>query len=171
MSHTETTFGQQQIDAAALEPPPSAWLPLTAGDRQLAGEAAPEHNWPASLFIFLTNLTAIGCGIGAVVVGFVAVALMWEGEWMQAGGAGLMAAGLALGCVVQRSLATNIRHFTRWGWYGAMAELALLTLSKVDMLLTEPAALAVAIIGIGIDLVWMAYFWERRADFDVDLDF
>lgn len=171
MSLTETTLGQQ-IDTPAAEPAQSAWLPLTVGDPQLAGRwVQKEHGWPGSLFIFLTNLAAIGCGIGAVVMGFVAVAILSDGEWMAAAKPVLIAAGLALGCVLQGTLARHLRGFTRWGWYGAMAELGFLALSKVNAAVTEPGAVPGAVIGIVVDLLWMRYFWNHRAQFDVDLDF
>lgn len=169
MTLTETTLGQQ-VDPPAMEPSQSAWLPLTAGDQAaLTRQAAPEHGWPASIFIFLSNLTAFGLAAGALGTAIALLVALFSGEWPFAGFMVLATAGLALGAVVQRGLAQHVKNFSRWGWYGAMAELAFVTLSKVNVLITEPEAAAGAVVGIVVDLLWMGYFWNHRADFDVDI--
>jgi hypothetical protein len=160
---TTEAFAGARPDAP-LDPPPSTWLPLTAGDAARGRELAqPEHGWPASWFIFLSNLAALACGVGAVGV---AVATFMD--LVPPGTGAALFAGLVVGAVVQGSLARHVKHFTRWGWYGAMAELALATLTKVSTVTENPSAIGGAAIGIIIDLLWMHYFWERRADFDVD---
>jgi hypothetical protein len=168
MIPTETTPGQRSDAPASLDPPRSEWLPITTGDRAPAGEAAPKHGWPASIFILLSNLAAFGLGFGAIVAAAGAPFAFFRGDG-DAGMIALLAVVLGLGFVVQRALAQNVKHFTRWGWYGAMAELAFVTLSKVNVLLTDPESSGAAVVGIVIDLLWMRYFWERRGDFDVDL--
>lgn len=172
MSITPTPLAEPAEAPLPAPPPASVWLPLTVEDRRAATpEGAPEHNWPASLFIFLTRLTAFGLGLGAVGAVIGTVVMLISGEWGTAGLMALAALGLALGCVVQGTLARSVKNFTRWGWYGAMAELVFLTLSKVNVIVTEPSAMVGALFGIALDLLWMNYFWERRADFDVDLTF
>jgi hypothetical protein len=169
MSLTETTLGQE-IDAPALEPAPANWLPLTAGDQvALTREAVAEHGWPASIFIFLSYLTAVGLGVGAAGAALTGIVALVSADWPFAGFLLLATAGLSLGVVLQYSLAQHVRHFSRWGWYGVMVELACITLAKVNLLLTEPDAAAGGMAGIVIVLLWMAYFWKRRADFDVDV--
>lgn len=169
MSTTETIVGQQ-IDAPVDLDPPPAWLPLVRGDGTfLQGEETQEHNWPASLFIFLMNLTALGLGAGAAGSALVALGTLMAGEWELGGLLALLTVGLVLGCVVQRGLSRHVKHFSRWGWYGAMVELGLMMLSNVSMMISEPSSIAGGAFAIGINLLWMAYFWERRADFDVDL--
>lgn len=158
------------LPGAPLDAPASPWLPLTAGEAARGQEIAPpEHGWPASWFIFLSNLAAFGLGLGAAGLSVATVVAVVAGSWGSAGMALLAALGCALGCVVQRSLATHVTNFTRWGWYGAMAELALATLTKVSAIVENPSTVGGAGVGIIIDLLWMHYFWERRADFDIDL--
>ncbi len=170
MITTEATIGQQG-EGVPLESAPSAGLALTAGDVAVGrADAAPEHGWPGSLFIFLANLSAFGLGAGAAIATVALVSLLFGGDLEMAGLAGLAAVGLGVGSYVQRTLADHLSHFSRWGWWGAMAELAAVTLTKVAALFTDPASIGGTGIGIVIDLLWMRYFWERRADFDIDID-
>ncbi|HST62800.1 MAG TPA: hypothetical protein VLK84_29105 [Longimicrobium sp.] len=170
MITTEATLGPQG-EGALLESPPSAGLALTAGDVAMGRvDAAPEHGWPASLFIFLANLSAFGLGAGAAIAGVVLVSMLFGGDLEMAGLAGLAAVGLGIGSYVQRSLADHLSHFSRWGWWGAMAELVAVTLTKVAALVADPASVVGTGIGIAIDVMWLRYFWERRADFDIDID-
>jgi hypothetical protein len=171
MSLKEATV-DQPLDALdpPLDPPPAAWLPLTAADvAGVQGAERPEHEWPGSLFVFLGNLVAFGMGLGAAGSGLLAIAFLLMGDWGPAGLAALAVVGLAVGSALQRTLANHVDHFTRWGWYGVMAELALVILAKVQTIATEPTYFMGPLIGIILDLLWMGYFWERRADFDVDL--
>ena len=164
-----TVTTEAQADArsgAPLEPAPATWLPLTAGDVHLdRASAPPEHGWPGSWFIFLAWLASIGMGVG--VVG--ATIAMMTG-FLPLGKGLLMAAGLALGCVLQGWLANHVERFSRWGWYGAMAELGFAALGKFSLLVSDPAGegMGAAFVMV-IDLLWMRYFWNRRADFDVDI--
>lgn len=154
---------------APLEPAPATWLPLTAGDAYLdRASAPPEHGWPGSWFIFLAGLMSIGMGVGAV--GVIITTMM---GFLPLGKGLLMAAGLALGCVVQGTLSSHVKSFSRWGWYGAMAELGFATLSKASLVVQDPSAIGSVAFVIVIDLLWMRYFWNHRADFgiDIDLDF
>ncbi|HEX6908984.1 MAG TPA: hypothetical protein VF142_01235, partial [Longimicrobium sp.] len=74
----------ERVDA--LDPPPSAWLPLTAADVAVDGEERqPEHAWPGSLFVFLANLMAFCMGLGAVGASIGAVVSLFQGEWARAG--------------------------------------------------------------------------------------
>lgn len=167
MTTTEATLGQQAIP----EPPPAARLALTAGDAMGRADAAPGHGWPGSLFIFLANLSALGMGLGAGIAALVAVSTLFGGELEIAGLAALAAVGLGIGSFVQRTLANHLSHFSRWGWWGAMAGLTAVTLTKVAALFTDPSSIVGTGLGIAIDVLWLRYFWERRRDFDVDLDF
>jgi hypothetical protein len=140
-------------------------FPITEGDAAgLRDERAPEHDWPGSLFILLANVTALGMVIGAVAIVVIGVS---NQDFMTPKWIGIAALLLA-GSVLQRRLAANVQHFARWGWYGAMAELAFVTLAKVNVLLTDADGIT-ALFGIAIDLLWMRYFWQHRADFDVEL--
>jgi hypothetical protein len=179
MTATETTFAQPlDVPVEPLNPAPSAWLPLTAGDAGDAGDAGfgkevsvLEHGRPGDWFIFLSQLTAIGMGVGAVgaMIGFVIALLGGETEYL--GVLALAMVGLSIGYEVQSTLAQHVKHFSRWGWWGAMAELVVVTLSKVVALAADPGSFMGPAIGLAIDAVWLRYFWERRQDFDIDLDF
>ena len=169
---TTDTRSEEQLGATAgeLDPTSSAWLALTTGDAAPGMDAvAPEHGWPGEWFVFLTNFMAVLLGIGAAGAMLGLVVTLLSGDMRLAGLAALVAVGMALGCAVQGSLARHVKHFSRLGWWGAMAELALAALTKVNMILTQPGDWGGAAIGIVIDLLWMGYFWERHGDFDVDL--
>jgi hypothetical protein len=167
----ETTLGQQPPNAAAdLDPPASSWLPLTAADVQLPGEtAAPEHGWPGSLFVLLSKLTAIGCGIGAAAAAVGCVIALLGGATEEAGLAALVVVGLGIGCMVQGTLGRRVEHFSRIAWWGAMAELVAVTAAKLNVLVADPGNIG-ALLGLVLDVVWIHYFWRRRADFDIDID-
>ncbi|HYW13948.1 MAG TPA: hypothetical protein VE871_18435 [Longimicrobium sp.] len=171
---TEATLGQHGDGATLdLDPAPSASaaLVLTAGDAAPdRAEGTPTHGWPGSLFIFLAHLSAFGLGAGAAIAAVLLVSMLFGGDLEMAGLAGLAAVGMGIGSYVQRTLADHLSHFSRWGWWGAMAELAAVTLTKVAALVTDPASIGGTGIGIVIDLLWLRYFWEHRADFDIDID-
>ncbi|HYR06923.1 MAG TPA: hypothetical protein VEQ60_04125 [Longimicrobium sp.] len=71
--------------------------------------------------------------------------------------------------VLHWRLAGEVRRFTSWGWYGAMIELATLVMLKVGSAIAEGFGPAVGLVMSVIELAWMWYFWNRRAQFDVDL--
>lgn len=131
--------------------------PLFVGDR---AEVAREHEWPGSLFYILSFVAAVGLAAGAV--GCV-------GWGVFTAEPGLVAVGLlmGIGAGVQWRLATEVQHFSRWGWYGAMVELAAAAATKVWGM--AEGNVVGGLIGLCIDVAWMAYFWERRDEFDVDL--
>ncbi len=165
MTTTEATFGQRGEDAP-LEPAPAAWLPLTTEDAALARGAAPaEHGWPGTLFIWLSKLSALGMGIAAV--GVILAMVLDTGPLP---GEMWMVAALSAGAVFQRTLARNVERFTRWGWYGAVAELSFAALAKAAAAVADPGSFIGAGFGITVDLLWLQYFWAQRRDFDIDLD-
>jgi hypothetical protein len=131
--------------------------PVVMGERS---DVAREHEWPASLFFVLSYIAAVGLGagaLGAVVFG------VFSGElWMA--GAGL---GLGLGAAVQWRLAKEVEHFSRWGWYGAMVELAAAAVAKLWSMAN--GNVVGGAIGLGIDLMWMRHFWDHRDQYDIDL--
>lgn len=143
--------------AAGLDPDIRESLPpLVFGDRE---ETKREHGWPASLFYLLAYLVAVCLGAGAL--GCAGYAL-YRMDPMP----GLLALGAGVGAVVQWKLAAEVEHFTSWGWYGAMIELGAATAAKAwAMVQGNPGA----VVGLGIDLLWMKHFWDHRADYDVDL--
>lgn len=166
MNPNEAALGPDP--APVLDPIAPAGLAITAGDVAAGREtAAPEHEWPASLFILLTKLSVFGLAIGAMVMCWRVFA---DDSMPALRGLGL-AVLMAAGVVLQSTLARNVERFTRWGWYGAMGELAFVTLAKVNVLLRDPLGEGIgAAVGILIDVLWLSYFWERRGDFGVELD-
>ena len=68
---------------------------------------------------------------------------------------------------LQWRLATEVRRFSRWGWYGAMAELAGAAGAKLFWVfyLREMAFLFLML--LVVDAFMMRYFWTRRGQFDV----
>lgn len=173
MAVLETTFAQPlDVPVESLDPAPFTWLPLTAGDAGYGKEvSAPEHGRPGDWFIFLSKLTAIGMGVGAAGATILFVVALLGGETQYLGVLALAVVGLSIGFLVQSNLAEHVKHFSRWGWWGAMAELVVVTLSKVVALAADPGSFMGPAIGLAIDAVWLRYFWERRKDFDIDLDF
>ncbi len=172
---TEAIRGQQAdgaMDRAALDPTPSAaGLVLTTGDATPGrAEVAPEHDWPASLFIFLANLSAYGLGMGAAFFATALVLTLLGTETFPPWFAALGIVGMGLGSYVQRTLADHVSHFSRWGWWGAMVQLAAVLLTQVAALVTDPSSIVGTGIGIVIILLWLQYFWAQRRDFDIDLD-
>lgn len=163
---TETMPGQvldPPAESAPLDPPPSAGLSLTAGDAADYAGANREHDWPGTLFIFLANLTAWFCVLGAIVAaaGLFVDGMPMEGElWMPP--------MFILAAVLQRALAKGVGRFTRWAWMGAMAELGLAALTELPTSL-DIGDWVSSIITVGINVLWMSYFWRRRADFDIDI--
>lgn len=77
-----------------------------------------------------------------------------------------MAVGGGLWSVLQWRLAREVRHFTRWGWYGAMAEMGIAPAAKVWTL--AQGEIVGGVVGLAFDIYVLRYFWQRRADFDID---
>lgn len=131
--------------------------PVMVGD---AAEVKREHEWPGSLFFVLSYIAAVGLGAGAV--GCAA----WAVFTLNPVTAGL-ALALGAAAAVQGRLAKEVENFSRWGWYGAMVELTAASVAKLWSM--AQGNVVGGAIGLGIDLAWMAYFWERRDQYDVDL--
>ena len=133
---------------------------LVMGD---AAVAAPrEHGWPGKLFIAFSYVMAAASAVSVVVIGLSVAANVGLAAafWKRALTAVVWAA-------LQWRVAGEVRRFSRWGWYGAMAELAAAAAAKVWVM--AQGNVVGGAIGLCIDLAWLRYFWERRDQFDVDV--
>jgi predicted benzoate:H+ symporter BenE len=143
------------LGAAALAPDAGDSLPaLVVGERP---EIRREHRWPGKWFYGLSYVMSVCLGVGAV--GF-AMGSVVNLQPVMAGFALL----LGLGSAVQWRLATEVQHFSRWGWYGVMVELSVASAANVWAMEGGDS-----IVGVAINLLWMRYFWKRRDQFDIDL--
>jgi hypothetical protein len=112
---------------------------------------------PASAYSVFTSLVAIALGCGAL--GCISVGLF-------SGPPRLVAIGAALGvgAVMQWRLARELRHFSRWGWYGVMMELASAFAASVWALLQVGV---LAFWGPMIVVPWILHFWQNRRHYDI----
>jgi hypothetical protein len=135
---------------------------LVMGDA--AVRAPRRHGWPGRLFLGLGYLTAVGCALGAgALLCFAAFGMESAAEvWKPAVAASVWG-------VLQWRLSKAVSRFSRWGWIGAMAELAGAGLAKIGLAVAMPATIPSAVVLLAINGAWMRYFWKRRAQFDVDL--
>jgi hypothetical protein len=157
----ETTAGSNLSAASAADESSHAPLPgMTVGDTAVSDRR--DHEWPAGLFILLSYVTAGGMAIGAVTFGAFGVRYGLEPRRMRVAGVGVW-------CVLQWRLAREVKRFSRWGWYGAMAELAGAAFVKLGVAATYLFTLPSALVVLAVNGAWMRYFWNRRADYDVDL--
>lgn len=140
--------------AMLAEPATAEPLPeMMVGDAAFASPRV--HGVRGTLFIGFSYVMAAGSGFSAILF---AVSGGLAGRNMITG---------ALWAVLQWRLATEVRRFSRWGWYGAMTELAAAAAAKLFWVffLSEMALLFVML--LMIDAFMMRYFWTRRDQFDV----
>jgi hypothetical protein len=144
------------LPPALTEPETAEPLPeMVVGD---AAFAAPRvHGVRGTLFIGCSYVMAAGSGFSALLFA------------ISGGVAGTNAIMGLVWAVLQWRLATEVRRFSRWGWYGAMAALAAAAAAKVFWVfyLREMAFLFLML--LVIDAFMLHYFWTRRGQFDVDL--
>lgn len=135
---------------------------LVMGDA--ARPASREHGVPGKLFIAFGYGTAAVSAVTAIVLALaIAASVDLPGSfWRQV----LTAAAWA---VLQWRVASEVRRFSRWGWYGAMGELGIASVTKIVSIFLVPQAAFVFLFLVGINAGLMRYFWKRRAQFDVDL--
>jgi len=155
----QTRTAESPLAAPALDEAFRQTLPpVVVGETP---EVAREHEWPGSLFVILSYVTAVGLAASAVG------SALWS---VATGNASLAGWTVVAGVwsALQWRLARAVEKSTRWGWYGAMAELGVAAVAKLWAFSTGefvgPA------IGLAFDALWMSYFWERREQFDVDVE-
>ncbi|HEU0300243.1 MAG TPA: hypothetical protein VFR37_12330 [Longimicrobium sp.] len=164
------TATEARLDAAELDPAIRASLPpVVVGEAPAAvvdpSEERPwDNDWPGGVFVFLCYAVAAGLGIGACVSAGAAALGLGRPPLEMLGQAAVMGAGAAF----QWRLAGAVEHSSRWGWYGAMAELTAAAAAKVWLI--ADGNVVGGVIGLVIDLLWMRFFWNYREQFDVDVD-
>lgn len=153
------TVAEAPPAAAGLDPDLRGALPpVVVGEKDAVKR---EHEWPGNLFVILSYVAAVG--LAASAVGSIGWAFI-TGD----GGKLAWGAGAAVWAVLQWRLAGEVQHFSRWGWYGAMAELTAASAAKIWTI--AEGNVVGGVIGLCIDIAWMSYFWDRRAEFDVDVE-
>jgi hypothetical protein len=158
----ETTTLDPRGGGMFADDAPRAPLPgLVMGD---AAVGAPRrHGWPGQLFVAASYLSVLGLGCSLVYAGVLIAENphVWPKVWQRM----LISGAFA---VLQLRLAGEVRRFSRWGWFGAMAELGLATAGKLAVSLLSPFTVPCTLPMVAVNLLWMHYFWKRRADFDID---
>jgi hypothetical protein len=136
-------------------------------DFQVGDSARPvrEHGLRGRLYVWMHQ-------ISAVLVGCLAVAVPWipsetvgrEVTHALRAGAVVMLVGLAIS---QWLLAAGVERFRKWAWYVAIFLFALTTVDDVLDVQRGLDGLAGNAVWLCIRIYWVAYFWQRRADFDI----
>ena len=134
---------------------------MTMGDAGVS--VTRRHEWPGRLFIAISFATAGALGLGVpILAAFIVSGGLEPRLWVRLG-------AMAVWAVLQWRLSREVSRFSRWGWFGAMAELGAASLAKVAMAVVAPFTAPSALVMLAINGAWMRYFWRRRAQFDVDL--
>ncbi|HEX2079168.1 MAG TPA: hypothetical protein VHG08_15695 [Longimicrobium sp.] len=161
---------EPRLDAADLDPGlREALPPVIVGEAPAdvvdeTEERPWDNDWPGGVFVFLSYAIAAGLGLGAFVSAGAAALGLGRPPLEMLGQAAVLGAGAAF----QWRLAGAVEHCSRWGWYGAMAELTAAAAAKVWLI--ADGNVAWGVIGLVIDLLWMRFFWNYREQFDVDVD-
>lgn len=126
-----------------------------------AAAAGPKrHAWPGTLFYGASYLMAAGLAVVSVLGVVSALDQGWELRFYA-----LPVIGAAWSAAQWR-LAREVRRFTRWGWYGAVAETGASILANVwGMAQGEVGG---GLCGAALSALLLRYFWKRRAQFDID---
>lgn len=145
----------------AVQPAPAPLAGVLMGDTALAARRV--HDLPGRFFIGFTFLMAVVSALRAVTMGIaLTVGPGMPGElWRYAIASGVWP-------VLQWRLAGEVRRFSRWGWYGAMAELAAAAALKVFWVMVVPELAPWFLALLAIEAGLLRYFWNRRADFGID---
>ncbi|HEX6368994.1 MAG TPA: hypothetical protein VF006_08675 [Longimicrobium sp.] len=139
---------------ALAEPETAGPLPeMVVGDAAFASPRV--HGVRGTLFIGFSYVMAAGSGLSAILFA------------ISGGRAGAnMITGLVW-AVLQWRLATEVRRFSRWGWYGAVAELAAAAAAKLFWMFDLRDLAFVFVMLLVVDAFMLRYFWTRRDQFDV----
>ncbi|HEX8321067.1 hypothetical protein [Longimicrobium sp.] len=134
---------------------------------QLGETARPvrEHGLRGRLYVRMQQILAVVVGCLAVAVPWVP-SVMVGSDLTPALGAGAVVT-LTVLAVSQWLLAKGVKHFRKWAWYGAMFLFALTTVEDVLDVQRGFDDFAGNAVWLCIRIYWVAYFWQRRTDFDL----
>lgn len=149
MTDISPTLPAALAEAATAEPLPE----VVVGDAAFASPRV--HGMRGTLFIGFSYVMAAGSGSSAILFA------------VSGGLAGRNVITGLVWAVLQWRLATEVRRFSRWGWYGAMAELAAAAAAKVFWVFFLSEMAFVFVMLLVIDAFMMRYFWMRCDQFDV----
>lgn len=142
------------LPSALAEPGTAGPLPeMVVGDAAFASPR--EHGLRGTLFIGFSYVMAAGSAFSALLFA------------ISGGVAGTNVITGLVWAVLQWRLATEVRRFSRWGWYGAVAELAAAAATKLVWVFVMPDLAFMFVVLLVIDAFMARYFWTRRAQFDV----
>lgn len=151
---------QPESDAQASSDVPEPLPGMVMGDA--AVPATRRHGLRGTLFIAFSYMMAAISGVTFVVFAYSAAS---SGSLVEAG----WALGVGVLAVLQWRLADEVRRFSRWGWYGAIAALAVAVVTKLfwAFALREVAYFFLSL--LIVDALLLHYFWTRRDQFDVSV--
>lgn len=112
---------------------------------------------PVSVYFVFTYLLAVGLGCAAV-------GCIFSGLGSRQPRLVEIGVALGVGSVLEWRLARELRHFSRWGWYGVMVELAAAFAVTVWMILRVGVG---AFWGLILVVPWMLHFWQTRHHYDI----
>jgi hypothetical protein len=147
----------------AVQPAPEPLAGLLVGDTARATPRA--HGLPGELFIGSIYLMAFGSALRALIL----VITVATGPGVLPPGMWTTGPASCVWAVLQWRLAGEVRRFSRWGWYGAMAELAAAAALKLVLVVMVPAVAPWLLAVLAVEAGLLRYFWKRRAQFDIDL--
>jgi hypothetical protein len=125
------------------------------------------HGWPGKLFIGLSYVGAAFMALGALLM----LAVMLSDIERLARDLGtfvLLVLGFAFFIALPILVARGVSRFANWSWWVTMIMLSLgilgILVSFFDPPADEPSGLA-GLLLLPLYVIWIRYFWVRRADF------
>lgn len=151
---------QAQSAPATPQPTPAApVMPITT----------PVHEWQGKLYIGITYLGAAFAAFGLLLMLFFAVTE--TGAQVRVSEVVIVMLVFSLLIGLPFAIARGVSQFKNWSWYTTMAVIPISTIGYLADAFsssgTEGPAQAIAVIITMLSMVWLRYFWDRRADFGV----
>ena len=157
-AEAEATHPVDELRTSAMGPP----LDFQVGE---AARPVREHGLRGRLYVWMQQILAVAAGCVAVAVPWVPSEMV--GRDLTPALRAVVVVTLAALAVSQWLLANGVKHFRKWAWYGAMILFALTTVDDVLDVQRGFDDFAANAVWLCIRIYWVAYFWQRRADFDI----